>query len=46
MRIFELYMRLKECAAHIVFELRIAKKTAVYYSDNKPIKVYVIWGRW
>ena len=46
MKIFELYMRLKEYIAHIAFELRIAKQTSVQYYDNKPVEVYIIWGRW
>lgn len=45
-KMFELYMRTKEYIAHIVFDLRIAKETAIQYCDNKPVDVYIVWGRW
>ena len=39
-------MELKEWNAHAVFELRMAKQTEVYYQNNKPNEVYIVWGRW
>ena len=35
-------LRLKEWIAHVAFNLRIAKQTAVYYQNNKPKEVYIV----